>query len=130
MKKIIYLLFVISTLFSLEEISPQSIYQYSAVGINGDTILFNKFINKKILIVNVASNCGYTSQYKDLQSIHEKYGDKVVVLGFPSNNFFRQEPGTNKEINTFCKTKYGVTFQMFEKISVKGKRQHPIYKWL
>jgi glutathione peroxidase len=82
------------------------------------------------LIVNVASKCGNTPQYADLQKLHEQYGSKVTILGFPANNFGAQEPGTNVEIAEFCKENYGVTFQMFEKISVKGDDQAELYKWL
>ncbi|MFM8913153.1 MAG: glutathione peroxidase, partial [Flammeovirgaceae bacterium] len=80
--------------------------------------------------VNVASKCGYTPQYTDLQKLHELYGNKVTILGFPADNFGHQEPGTNAEIGDFCKENYGVTFQMFEKISVKGDDQNELYKWL
>lgn len=109
---------------------PISLYDYSAISMEGDTIHMEKFRGKNILIVNVASRCGYTSQYAEMQSLHEQYSKHIAVLGFPSNNFFRQEPGTNKEIQEFCETNFGVTFSMFEKIDVKGKNQHPIYEWL
>jgi glutathione peroxidase len=82
------------------------------------------------LIVNTASKCAYTYQYEDLQKLHEQYGDKVAVLGFPANNFLWQEPGSNSQIGEFCQRNYGVDFQMFEKISVKGSDMHPLYKWL
>ena len=107
-----------------------SIYSYSVDVIDGETISLNDFKGKKILFVNVASKCGYTSQYEGLQNLHNNYNNDLYILGFPSNDFLWQEPGTNKEIQTFCKLNYGVTFQMFEKISVKGKNQHPIYNWL
>ncbi len=105
-------------------------YDYEAQAIDGLTISMEKYRGKKILIVNVASRCGFTPQYKDLQALHEIYGENLAILGFPSNDFLWQEPGTNAEIQKFCRTNYGVTFQMFEKIHVKGKNQHPIYKWL
>ena len=108
----------------------KSIYDYSANSIDGEEINFNYYKGKKIMIVNVASKCGYTYQYSELQELHSKYGDKLAILGFPSNDFLWQEPGTNDEIKTFCKSTYGVTFQMFEKISVKGRGRHPIYSWL
>tara|TARA_B100000945_G_scaffold320668_1_gene331506 strand:+ start:4634 stop:5146 length:513 start_codon:yes stop_codon:yes gene_type:complete len=110
--------------------SISSFYNISAIDINGNEIKMEKFKNKKILIVNVASKCGYTPQYIGLQKIHEEYGKDLVVLGFPSNDFFWQEPGTNEEIKMFCKRNYGVTFQIFEKVHVKGSKQHPLYKWL
>jgi glutathione peroxidase len=83
-----------------------------------------------VLLVNVASKCGLTPQYKDLQALHEKHGDKLVILGFPANNFMGQEPAANSEIGEFCQKNYGVSFQMFAKISVKGSDQHPLYQWL
>ena len=98
--------------------------------IDGDEVDFNQFKGKKILIINVASECGYTPQYEDLQKLYEANKDKLVILGFPANNFGRQEPGNNEEIKSFCKENYGVTFPMFEKISVIGDNQHPLYKWL
>ncbi|MEL7005354.1 MAG: glutathione peroxidase [Bacteroidota bacterium] len=107
-----------------------SIYDFEAKAIDGSVIDFESFKGKKLLIVNTASRCGYTNQYEGLQKLHEKYGDKITVLGFPSNNFMGQEPGTNDQIAEFCKINYGVSFQMFEKIDVKGKDQHPLYEWL
>jgi len=107
-----------------------SIYDFKIKSLEGAEIDFAKFKEKKILIVNTASKCGYTYQYKDLEKLHEQYGDKVTVLGFPANNFLWQEPGSNTEIAEFCQRNYGVTFQMFEKISVKGSDKHPLYKWL
>lgn len=107
-----------------------SIYDFSVKTIEGKDISLSQYKGKKILIVNTASKCGYTPQYDDLEKFHKKYGDKVAVLGFPANNFGGQEPGTNQEIASFCKKNYGVSFQMFEKISVAGSDQHPLYKWL
>ena len=130
MKKLTYITILFSLLFATDIDLPLSFYDYSAISIDGDTVHMKEFNGKKILIVNVASKCGYTSQYTDLQILHEKYSDHISVLGFPSNNFFRQEPGTNEAIQKFCKREFGVTFPMFEKIHVKGKKQHPIYKWL
>jgi glutathione peroxidase len=119
------------TLENEENIKPMaSFYDFSLTSINGEEIDFASYKGKKLLLVNVASKCGYTPQYKDLQALHEKYGDKVVVLGFPANNFGSQEPGSNEEIASFCEENYGVTFTMFEKISVKGVDQHPLYRWL
>ena len=105
-------------------------YDYYANNINGKTVSMSSYREMKILIVNVASKCGFTPQYAGLQKLHEKFGDSLIILGFPSNDFFWQEPGSNQEIITFCKNNYGVSFQMFEKIHVKGKKQHPLYKWL
>lgn len=98
--------------------------------LEGKEVDFNKFKGHKLLIVNTASKCGKTPQYAGLQKLHEQFGDKVTVLGFPANNFLWQEPGTNSEIAAFCERNYGVTFQMFEKVSVKGSDQHPLYSWL
>lgn len=98
--------------------------------LNGKEIDFSKYKGQKLLIVNTASKCGLTPQYADLEKLHEQYGNKVTVLGFPANNFLWQEPGTNEQIAEFCEVNYGVQFQMFEKISVKGDDQHPLYTWL
>jgi glutathione peroxidase len=110
--------------------NAQSIYDFKINSLDGKTIDFSAYKGKTLLIVNTASECGYTPQYADLQKLHEAFGDKVVILGFPANNFGGQEPGSNTEIASFCKKNYGVTFQMFEKISVKGQDQHPLYAWL
>lgn len=109
---------------------PSSIYDFKMTSIDGQLIDFSKYKGKTLLIVNVASKCGNTPQYADLQKLHEAYGDKVTILGFPANNFGGQEPGSNTEIADFCQKNYGVKFQMFEKISVKGDDQHELYKFL
>lgn len=109
---------------------PSSIYEFKMNSLDGKTIDFSQYKGKTLLIVNTASECGYTPQYADLQKLHETFGDKVTILGFPANNFGGQEPGSNTEIASFCKKNYGVTFQMFEKISVKGSDQHALYAWL
>ncbi len=108
----------------------KSFYDFKLKSIDGKTIDFSQYKGKKLLIVNTASKCGFTKQYAALEELHEKYGDKVVILGFPANNFGGQEPGSNGEIQEFCKKNYGVKFQMFEKISVTGEDQHPLYQWL
>ena len=107
-----------------------SIYDFKMKSLEGKEIDFSQFKGKNLLIVNTASNCGYTPQLKDLEKLHEQYGSKVAVLGFPANNFLWQEPGSNEEIATFCERNYGVKFQMFEKLSVKGNDKAPLYKWL
>ena len=107
-----------------------SIYDFKLKSLEGKEIDFSQFKGKNLLIVNTASNCGYTPQLKDLEKLHEQYGSKVAVLGFPANNFLFQEPGSNEEIATFCERNYGVKFQMFEKLSVKGNDKSPLYKWL
>ncbi|MBX2963905.1 MAG: glutathione peroxidase [Cyclobacteriaceae bacterium] len=107
-----------------------SIYDFKIADLSGREIDFSQYKGKKLLVVNTASKCGKTPQYADLQKLHEEHANDVVVLGFPANNFLWQEPGTNEDIAEFCERNYGVTFQMFEKISVKGKEKHPLYKWL
>jgi glutathione peroxidase len=110
--------------------SKKSIYEYSFKAIDGSALNFSQFKGKKILIVNVASECGFTPQYEDLEKLYRQYKEKLVVVGFPANNFMGQEPGSNEEIAAFCKSKYGVTFPMAEKISVVGDDQNYLYKWL
>ena len=111
--------------------STTSFYDFKLKSLDGsEEIELSKYKGKKVLLVNVASKCGFTPQYEQLQGLHKEYGNKVVVLGFPANNFGSQEPGTHEEIATFCQKNYGVTFQMFEKISVTGNDQHPLYQWL
>ena len=112
------------------DLPEKSIYDFKVEGLEGGIIDFSKFKGKKILIVNTASICGYTPQYEDLQKLYETYKDKLVIVGFPANNFGGQEPGTNAEIKEFCKKNYGVTFPMAAKISVKGDDIAPLYKWL
>jgi glutathione peroxidase len=107
-----------------------SIYDFKIKSLDGKEIDFSQYKGKKLLIVNTASKCGKTPQYAGLEKLHEQYGNQVTVLGFPANNFLWQEPGSSAEIDEFCKRSYGVKFQMFEKVSVKGRDQHPLYQWL
>jgi len=107
-----------------------SIYEFKINSLDGKEIDFSKYKGQKLLIVNTASKCGKTPQYAGLEKLHEQFGDKVIVLGFPANNFLWQEPGSSEEIAAFCEKNYGVKFQLFEKVSVKGKDQHPLYQWL
>lgn len=107
-----------------------SIYDFKVEGLEGGSINLEKYKGKKMLIVNTASKCGYTPQYKDLEALYEKYKDKLVIIGFPANNFNAQEPGTNTEIKEFCTKNYGVTFPMSAKISVKGDDIDPLFKYL
>ncbi len=123
-----FIAFLISS-FSLAA-QTTSIYDFKVEGLNGGTIDFAAFKGKKILIVNTASKCGFTPQYEGLQKLYETYKDKLVIVGFPANNFFSQEPGSNETIDEFCKKNYGVTFPMAAKISVKGRKIAPIYQWL
>jgi glutathione peroxidase len=110
---------------------PKSVHDFTMKDIDGNEVSLERYRGKVLLIVNVASKCGLTPQYAQLQSFYEKYQDKgVEVLGFPANNFMGQEPGTELEIKKFCTNKYQVTFPMFAKISVKGKEMHPLYRFL
>lgn len=109
----------------------KTLFDFSAVQIDGKEIQLSDYKGKKILIVNTASKCGFTPQYADLERLYLEFGhDKFVILGFPANNFLWQEPKSNEEIAEFCSLKYNVSFPMFAKISVKGKNIHPIYEWL
>jgi len=110
--------------------SQTSIYSIKVTDINGKVTDLSQYKGKKILIVNTASNCGYTHQYKDLEKLHEEYADKIAVLGFPCNQFGGQEPGTAEEIGAFCEKNYGVTFPLFEKTNVKGSEKSELYSWL
>lgn len=107
-----------------------SIYEFKVPGLEGGEIDLSKYKGKKILIVNTASQCGYTPQYSDLEKLYEQYKGKLVVIGFPANNFGGQEPGSNNEIKEFCKKNYGVSFPMAEKVSVKGSDIHPLFSYL
>lgn len=122
---------MITTLFSFKGKPISSIHQYKATTIDGQTLDFASLKGKKILIVNTASKCGFTPQFKDLETLYEKYKDKnFVVIGFPCNQFKEQDPGSGSEIQSFCTKNYGVTFQMMSKIDVKGDSISDIYKWL
>lgn len=109
----------------------KTLYDFKAKTIDGKDFDFSSLKGKKVLIVNTASQCGYTPQYHDLEELYKAYGgDKFTIIGFPANNFGAQEPGTNSEIKEFCTKNYGVTFQMMSKVSVKGDDMDPLYKWL
>jgi len=111
--------------------TKETIYQFKVTDLSGDPFDFASLKGKKILIVNTASKCGLTPQYKDLEAVYKEYKDKgFVIVGFPANNFASQEPGTNKEIETFCQQNYGVTFPMMDKVSVKGDDMCDVYKFL
>ena len=110
--------------------AERSIHEFTYPSIDGGVIDFSEFKGKKLLVVNTASDCMYTDQYMQLQELFENYGDKIMVIGFPSNNFGEQEPGTNKEIKNFCSYKYGVTFPLASKSDVVGKDANPIFNWL
>lgn len=107
-----------------------SIHEFKVSSINGGTIDFSEFKGKKLLVVNTASDCEYTTQYKQLQELYANYQDKLVVVGFPSNNFGGQEPGSDKEIKNFCEYRYGVTFPLASKSDVIGKNMNEVFQWL
>jgi glutathione peroxidase len=136
LKKIKY---IFLKLFSPKEISSRpknmiksakSFFDFKMNSIDGKEIDFSQFKGKKILLVNTASECGYTPQYDELELLYQTHKDKLIILGFPSNDFGAQEPGSNEEIGAFCRKNFGVTFQLFEKSDVIGKNQNPIYQWL
>tara|TARA_B100001287_G_scaffold275857_1_gene284744 strand:- start:1761 stop:2237 length:477 start_codon:yes stop_codon:yes gene_type:complete len=110
--------------------AQNTIHDFSFTLIDGSTKNFSEFKGKKMLIVNTASQCGFTYQYEQLQNVHEKYGNDLIVIGFPANNFGGQEPGSNDEIENFCKKNYGVSFLLSQKVSVKGKNINSLFKWL
>jgi len=125
--KTLFFAAIAATILSLD---GGSIYDFKVAGLDGKDINFADFKGKKILIVNTASMCGNTPQYKELETLYERYKDKLVVVGFPANNFGEQEPGTNTEIKEFCTKNYGVTFPMAEKVSVRGDDICPLFKYL
>ena len=108
----------------------KSIYNIKINSLQGKPVDFSVYKGKHILFINVASKCGFTSQYKDLEELHKTYQDKIVVIGVPCNQFGKQEPGNSEEIQEFCQVNYGVSFLITEKIDVKGENQHPLYSWL
>ena len=114
-----------------EEVPVKTFYDIEVKSIHGEPVKMEQYKGKVLLIVNTASKCGFTGQYDGLQKLYEAYQDQgFVILGFPSNDFMGQEPGSNDEIESFCKLNYGVTFPLFEKIAVKGKEAHPLYAYL
>ena len=114
-----------------KQMNDQTIYQFEVEDITGKAFPLSNLQGKKVMIVNTASKCGLTPQYKELEALYQQYKDKdFVIIGFPANNFLKQEPGTNEEIATFCQVNYGVSFPMMSKISVKGKDMHPLYQFL
>jgi glutathione peroxidase len=123
--------FALAALASVSMFGASSVYEFQMKTIKGEPVSLGDYKGKVLLIVNVASKCGFTPQYEALEALYKKYKDQgLVVLGFPANNFMSQEPGSDEEIQTFCKSKYGVTFPMFSKISVKGDDKAPLYQFL
>ena len=124
-------LLLLLTLFSLTTFSQSSgFYDFKVKTLEGGDFDFSSLKGKKVMVVNTASKCGFTPQYKDLEEVYREYQGDLVIIGFPANNFMNQEPGSASEIRNFCSDKYGVTFPMMEKISVKGKDIHPLYNGL
>jgi glutathione peroxidase len=117
-------------LFSLFFVAATSVYDFKVTGLDGTPLNIAQYKGKKILIVNTASKCGFTPQYADLEKLYEQYKTKLVVIGFPANNFGQQEPGTSKDISEFCTKNYGVTFPMSEKVDVIGDNIDPLFKYL
>lgn len=134
MRNLIKILFVALSACSTNYNQPvhaQSVYDFEMTTLSGEKQKLDVYKGKTILIVNVASKCGLTPQYAELQSLYDQLKDKgFIILGFPSNDFLWQEPGTDEEIKSFCTKNYGVSFPMFSKISVKGKEMHPLYQYL
>ena len=133
-KNFICLVYTLTLMFSLFEKAEAKydklFFDLNINGINNETINLNKFKGKTILLVNVASNCGFTKQYAGLQTLYDNYKDKgFLVIGVPSNQFGGQEPGSNKEIKNFCETNFNITFPITGKVDVKGKNAHSLYKW-
>ncbi len=121
----------ISCIFSQNNSMEESLYDFTVKDIYGEDFDFSDLKGKKIMIVNTASKCGLTTQYKGLENLYSKYkNDNFIIIGFPANNFLWQEPGSNEKIATFCEENYGVTFPMMSKISVRGSSMHPVYKFL
>jgi glutathione peroxidase len=128
---LVFVLGLIPAVVSEKQESRSKFYEFTMKTIDGKDKLLSDYKGKVLMVVNVASKCGHTPQYKGLEAVYQKYGKEgFMILGFPANNFFRQEPGTDSEIKQFCTTKYNVTFDMFSKISVKGDDQHPLYQYL
>jgi len=129
-RKLFFLLFLLPiTILAGDKM--QSFYDFNATAINGDMVSMSKYKGKVVLVVNVASKCGFTPQYEGLEELYETYNDKnFTILGFPCNQFSEQEPGSHEEIQNFCKVNFGVTFPLFEKIEVNGENTHPLYKFL
>ena len=128
--KVIFLIFIANLILAGSQNMTGNIYNIKIKNVYGEETSLKVYQGKKILIVNVASNCGYTNQYKDLQQLQDQYGDKLQVIAFPCNDFGSQEPGTDKQIAQFCESNYNVKFPVMSKINIRSKPIHPIYKWL
>ncbi|MDP2724462.1 MAG: glutathione peroxidase [Bacteroidales bacterium] len=130
MKSLLLSIFL-STLLTFTMSAQTSFYDYTVTDIDGNPFALSQLKGKKVMVVNVASKCGFTPQYEQLEALYQKYKDQnFVIIGFPANNFKEQEPGTEEEIKSFCTLNYGVTFPLMSKISVKGDDMAPLYHWL
>jgi glutathione peroxidase len=126
-----FILTFVMFLTGISIFGQSSFYDFTVKDINGNNFSFSSLKGKKVMVVNTASKCGFTPQYADLENLYKNYNSQnFVIIGFPANNFLNQEPGSDKEIQDYCKKNYGVTFPMMSKISVKGKDMAPLYKWL
>lgn len=130
MKKRLFSIAAILAFILAPALSQKSFYDFTVETIDGQQFSMADLKGKKVMIVNTASKCGHTPQYKDLELLNKAYKQKLVIVAFPANNFMNQEPGTNEDIKEFCDSKYGVTFPIMSKISVKGDDMHPLYMWL
>jgi glutathione peroxidase len=133
MKKLIVLFFLSVMILHAfpQDARVTSFYNFTVTSLDGKDYSFKQLIGKKVMIVNTASKCGFTPQYEQLELLYKEFGgDNFVIIGFPANNFLSQEPGTDAQIREFCDSRFGVTFPMMSKISVKGSDMHPLYKWL
>ena len=131
MKKIFFALAILMFVGSQINAQDNGFYDFRVKAIDGSEFDFDQLKGKKVMVVNTAAKCGLTPQYEELQELYERYGgDDFMIIGFPANNFMKQEPGSDAEIRSFCTENYGVTFPMMSKISVKGDDIHPLYKWL
>jgi glutathione peroxidase len=128
--KKLYMLFKLMILSLSAFGQSTGFYDFKVKTLEGSDFDFSSLKGKKVIVVNTASKCGFTPQYKDLEEVYLKYQEDLVIIGFPANNFMNQEPGSASDIRNFCTQNYGVTFPVMEKISVKGKDMHPLYKWL
>ena len=126
----LYIFFILNTVFSKGDIVSTNFYSINFKNMLGEEKSFKEFSGKKILIVNVASYCGYTRQYKDLQKLQDLYSDKLQVIAFPCNDFGSQEPGNNSQIAQFCESNYSIKFPVMSKINIRKTPIHPVYKWL
>lgn len=129
--KLTSILIMFGFLFSTKPVKVDSFHDFSIQALNSEEMIeFSEFKGKKILLVNTASKCGFTYQYEDLEKLYQEYKEDLVIVGFPCNQFMFQESGSEEKIASFCQKNYGVSFPMTQKINVKGRKQHPIYKWL